>query len=278
MDNLRKKFLNCDIVIVDNNSPNDSYTVLSKRYLSMGNVFVINSGKNGGYSYGNNVGFRWAENKGYEYYCVMNPDILIMDEFYFDKLIDVLNSDSNVGVVSGLQIYTNRVFGRFLNYWNRPKLLSGIIDHSFLDYFIKKYPKDLQAIKNYAYVEVVSGCCFLTKAELIKQVDYLDEGVFLYYEENILSSKLDKIGKREAVCLDAYFYHNHIGANKETRKIVKEKWIQTESRKYYYKTYVTSDILLNCLHSLFSIIDLCATVLINLIFRGIKNANKREKK
>ncbi len=49
------------VVIVDNNSPNESYEVLKK--CEGGKITVIQSGRNGGYSFGNNVGIKIPHQK-----------------------------------------------------------------------------------------------------------------------------------------------------------------------------------------------------------------------
>ena len=49
-------FSRARIVVVDNMSANESYEVLKEAFKEQ--VPVIQSGKNGGYAYGNNVGFR----------------------------------------------------------------------------------------------------------------------------------------------------------------------------------------------------------------------------
>ena len=49
-----------NIYIVDNKSNDDSYNVLSNMYENSKTIKVIDSGTNGGFSYGNNVGFKAA--------------------------------------------------------------------------------------------------------------------------------------------------------------------------------------------------------------------------
>ena len=41
---------------------------------------------------------------------------------------------------------------------------------------------------------MVSGCCFVIKAKVLEEIDYLDEGVFLYHEEDILGARLRQAG------------------------------------------------------------------------------------
>lgn len=50
------------IVIVDNNSPNDSYNRLTQAFLAKPDVTVVKTERNGGFSYGNNFGFDYIVN------------------------------------------------------------------------------------------------------------------------------------------------------------------------------------------------------------------------
>ena len=42
----------------------------------------------------------------------------------------------------------------------------------------------------------------MIKSEAIKRINYFDENVFLYYEENILGEKLKNVGYDLIVCND----------------------------------------------------------------------------
>ena len=55
----------------------------------------------------------------------------------------------------------------------------------------------------YSYVEAVSGCFFMIKSEALKRVNYFDENVFLYYEENILGEKLRNSSYTLVICNEA---------------------------------------------------------------------------
>lgn len=259
---MRKHEINDSILVVDNKSSNESFAVLTRELTKENNVYVIQSEKNGGYSYGNNRGLMWGRDKGYTYFAIINPDISIEDKNFFKKLIALLEKDQNIAIASGIQVYSNRVFGQFLNYWRRPMVVRGIFDHCFLDFFIKPSIPDITVNKDYGYVDVVSGCCFLIRSDIIDEIGYLDEGVFLFYEENILSTKIHSRGLREAICLNAYFYHNHVTGKTSLKKRMKEKRVQIQSRRYYYRNYVTNNIVLNAIQYVFSIIDFWVTGII----------------
>ena len=63
----------CEILIVDNCSPNGSGIELKKKYAEFPNIHVILNDKNGGFAYGNNIGYSFAkENLRCDIIAVMN--------------------------------------------------------------------------------------------------------------------------------------------------------------------------------------------------------------
>lgn len=61
--------------------------------------------------------------------------------------------------------------------------------------------------KVFAFNGSVSGCCFGMRAEDFKNIGYLDENVFLYCEEDILAYKMERLGKKAVVDMEAKVWH-----------------------------------------------------------------------
>ena len=83
LDNLNNmEYNNFFVVVVDNLSPNNSYEKIFE-YISKGkfkyDIYLLKSDKNGGYSYGNNLGVKKAENLKADYILIMNNDIFIKE-------------------------------------------------------------------------------------------------------------------------------------------------------------------------------------------------------
>ena len=66
---------NTRIIVVDNNSSNDSLEHLEKLKIKY-NYVLLSSNENNGYASGNNIGLKWAFDKGFEYGLVANTDII----------------------------------------------------------------------------------------------------------------------------------------------------------------------------------------------------------
>ena len=89
------KIKDCEIIVVDNASPNGSGKELLKAYKNISNIHVIINKKNGGFAYGNNIGYQYAKKMGCNVIVVMNNDIYIKDKEFITKL-ESLNCDGEI--------------------------------------------------------------------------------------------------------------------------------------------------------------------------------------
>src|SRR5699024_6282334 len=83
---------------------------------------------------------------------------------------------------------------------------------------------------------MVAGCCFGMRAADFNKVGLLDENVFLYYEEDILAYKIEKLNKKAIVDFDAKVWHKeNVSTNKKGSAFVRfHRW---SSVLYLLKTY-----------------------------------------
>lgn len=204
------------IVIVDNASINNSYDILSSEFGNEDNVSVIRNSTNAGYAAGNNFGFRYAIEKypEIEYVGIMNPDTLVTEENIFEYLMEKASKYSDVGVISPV-LLTHGIYDISHSYWDIPTY-SEMIKRGYIKYR-KRNQSPLKVLpEKCAYADVVHGSLLLIKVEALLKIDYLDEGTFLYGEENILALRLKESGYREMIDLEHFFYHNHAKKGKAT--------------------------------------------------------------
>ena len=90
---------NTRIIVVDNNSSNDSLKHLEKLKIKY-NYVLLSSNENNGYASGNNIGLKWAFDNGFEYGLVANTDIIFENSEDINKMLSIFKMDSRVGVVS----------------------------------------------------------------------------------------------------------------------------------------------------------------------------------
>lgn len=183
------------IYVVDNDSQDLSYEKLTEKYTGQAQIKVLQSGKNGGFSFGNNVGFKEAIKDGCEFLLCTNNDV----KFYpncITELEKALIDNSEVAVV-GPKIYTK---DGDLQKCNKAELtpFRFLMHHKpFVNmdifgvnkrYSLLKYDFDKPLI----FTGMVAGCCFMIRSCVLQEIGYLDEGTFLYHEEDILAAQLKK--------------------------------------------------------------------------------------
>lgn len=227
--------VNTKIVVVDNNSNNDSF----KRLLAAkdGRDYILLSSKgNNGYASGNNIGLKWAHDHGFFYGLVANTDVIFKKSDTIKVMLSVFNKDNRIGVVSP------RVFTPNGMETNRNLIRPSVYDLTFgkVSYRIKgrKVPKILVGKDvSYCYNYRPQGCCMLVDLEKMATINYMDEYTFLYMEEPILAERFILRGIKGACCLKAKVVHNH---STTVANFAKQKQIyrwQKNSEMYYYKKY-----------------------------------------
>ena len=61
--------------------------------------------------------------------------------------------------------------------------------------------------EDFKYTEFITGCCMLIKKKLLKEVGYLPEEYFMYYEDVDYCVQVLSNGFKLGICLDSIIYH-----------------------------------------------------------------------
>ena len=230
-----------EIIVVDNKSTDNSLKQLKK--IKLTNLKIVSSDKNNGYSSAINLGCKeLIKDLGKCNIIISNADIIINKEDDLKQLLDDLNK-KDIGVVAPTILEHNNLNRG----WKMPKpIIEILLNLPYIHRFIRKkylfYNEEHYKNKT-SIVDIVSGCFFLIKSSILEEIDYLDENVFLYYEENILSSKLKKINKQIIIDNKIKIIHNHsVTIDKNLNKIKKYK-IQKKSQYYFEKNYNNANIV-----------------------------------
>ncbi len=241
-DNIIEKCSDVIVVIVDNASTNETFSILKEKYMDVDNCHVLKNEKNNGYSAGNNFGMRYIEKEfpDVKYYTIMNPDTLFDDSEIFHKLAHHLDENSNIAVIGPVMwMYGENCFNQ--STWKIPNALEYFCRQIIL--YNKFNPRKTCSDNNVSDVyitEVVHGSFFMIRANIIRELGYLDENLFMYDEENLLALKIREKGYVEAIAMDAKYDHNHPKA-KDIKPFVQDvKGLYRggfHSRKYIWKCY-----------------------------------------
>ena len=236
---LKQKGISLSVVIVDNDSPNNSLKVLSDFANLRKNIHVIDSGKNGGYSYGNNVGIKYViQNDLSEYVIVSNNDIDIETNCFLLHLVMKFNRlPEDKAFVSPIMYDENgksRVAARKL-----PTLTSEIIHSSLiLDKFFGN-KADYRIIESCKYqkVDCVPGAFFMGKTGVFEEIGFFDEHTFLYGEERILGYKVKKKGYSNYLINELKFYHEQSKTINNVFNKLGQLKLRNKNKIYYWKEY-----------------------------------------
>lgn len=189
-------YKNYNIIVVDNASNNASINELRKY---KNEYILIEAKENLGFSAGNNVGIKFAINHGADYILLINNDTVV-DKGFLEPLISVVESDSEIGIMSG-QIYyydySNLLWfdGGYINSWK------GQAYHKNIK---KENDSSLPILEE---VDFLTGCFMFMPVKVIESVGGLDEDYFLYYEDTDFCSKVRKHGYKLILNRSSKIYH-----------------------------------------------------------------------
>lgn len=234
-----KQDIDLHIVVVDNNSPDESFAKLLERFSSQANITILQSGLNGGYAFGNNVGVRYLEtNLDIEYIVISNNDVSFDNDSLLSSWYKSHTSLDDVGVSAPVML----VGGKRTPYssWKLPTLIDDIKSSSIILEKIfgdsKRYRQD--KIGDIQSVDCLPGSLFMISISLLRSVGYLDEGTFLYLEECILTFKLKQQKQKVNYLLNDLTYEHYYSktiSSLKTRKQMRD--IHFNSLLYYSINY-----------------------------------------
>lgn len=242
----KQNYSNFFIIVVDNNSPNESSEILDLKYNSnkakeKQDVYItfIKSDFNGGYSYGNNIGIREAERRGADYILILNNDVEISDQSFLEKSVAFMESNRKVGLM-GPRVIDKGFYTNPLKI-ERPVWSQNAISNIFslakviISKIVSK--KEFLIINETRKVYTVSGCCMLFHTKYFKEIGYFDEGLFLFGEELVIGEKFHQKNIEVVFYSDLEVNHNHSKTISTFYTDSKITRIMDKSILYYFKNY-----------------------------------------
>ncbi|MEZ4749497.1 MAG: glycosyltransferase family 2 protein [Bdellovibrionota bacterium] len=162
-----------NVTVIDNSSrPKDQENL--RRHIPSEDF--IQSGKNLGYSWGNNFGLRKAIENGYDCACILNPDILIKDNF-ISPLVSQLETNPQIAAIGPRVCYREREDTIYSD--------GGVVDlsggfHTRHQHYNKPVSEVPAKVRD---VDYVHGGAMLLNLKAVKDVGLLDESLFMYFDE-----------------------------------------------------------------------------------------------
>lgn len=228
------------IIIVDNKSSDDSYANLLQ--LESEKIHIIESDNNKGYSSGNNIGIKYliSNYKDIENIFICNPDVLVEEDCLI-KMVHCLGRYPEYGMVGAVRTDINGNYSQ-RQFWDLPDFKTELLECFAVTRLLRKRKQTYQfseSLSGVFEVDVLPGSFWGARAEVLKRIDYLDEGTFLYYEENIISKRIHRNGYKLGIVLSAKYIHNHIHKKSSTFYALYNPFLNMQkSRKYYQDKYL----------------------------------------
>lgn len=180
--------MDAEIIVVDNNSSDDSCLMMQERFPS---VKLIQNKENFGFPKGNNIGVQEAQGK---YVCILNPDTVVAEDT-FTKILAFAEEQQDLGII-GCRLIDGK--GNFLPESKRGIPTPWVAFTKVLGLY-KFFPKWKIFNQYYAQhinenengkVEILVGAFMLMTRELYNDLNGFDENCFMYADDIDLSYRV----------------------------------------------------------------------------------------
>lgn len=204
--------ISLETIVVDNGSSNNSVSILQKFYPW---VHLIQTGKNLGFTGGNNVGMREAVKRSADFVWLLNNDTVVHKNAL--SLVDTFD-DKKVGV-AGSKIYfakgheyhkaryTPNERGHVFWY------AGGLVDWANMYASHKGVDEvDTGQYNTLQQTDFVTGCSMMIRRDVIDTIGYLDDRYYLYLEDLDYSLRTKKAGYTLVYNPSSIIWHVNAGS------------------------------------------------------------------
>jgi GT2 family glycosyltransferase len=197
----RTQYANMKTIVLDNSSTDGSVDAICNQFPD---VQIIHLAENLGYAGNNNVGIKEALKLGAEWVFVLNEDV-ILDQNCIQQLIDIGESDPNIGIV-----------GPLVYHYDEPTVIQsagGMLGKYWESIHLGQNEPDQGQFINPRQVEWISGCAILVRSTAIEQAGMLDSGFFIYWEETEWCIRIGRAGWKIVHVPLAKLWHKGVQRN-----------------------------------------------------------------
>ena len=227
--------LDVEVVVVDNNSQDDSVSMVRKDFPQ---VKLVEPGYNSWFTGGNNIGVAAAEG---DYVLILNPDTVIFPNT-LQTLLTYLRTHSQVGAVSSRQIFPDG--STIPNGSRAARYIDLLLDYTFLGWLLFPWRNRRKRFMMYAEwdrqstrsVEVVPDSCFMLSRQLFNSLNGFDEAFKLYFTEDDICLRLQRSGYEIHFVADAVIEHEEHASVRQNQRLATQIYFDDliiYTHKYY---------------------------------------------
>lgn len=189
----------------------------SQKKFVASSVKVLRSEENLGFAGGNNIGIKNSLEQKSDYILILNNDTVV-DENLIKELLVVMERDERIGIVSP-KIYFEKGHEYHKTRYHSSELgkviwyAGGIMDHKNIIGSHRGVDEvDHGQFDRLEETDFATGCCMLVRKEVFREIGFLDEKYFLYYEDNDFCRRAWKAGFKIMYAPKAIIWHKNAGS------------------------------------------------------------------
>ncbi len=215
IDSLKRlNYGNFDIIVVDNDSSDDSLQRIAEVHPD---ICLLRSKSNGGFACGCNIGIHHALDAGSDYVWLLNNDTTV-EPGTLTAMVNLAESDNRLGAVGSILFHMDKPEkiqawgGGTINLW------TGRSKHRW------------RAGK----VDYLTGASMLLRKKVLESVGLLDEQFFMYWEDSDLCFRIRAAGWHLGVATDSHLYHKE-SASSGKGSLRQTRYFNTSAIRFYRK-------------------------------------------
>lgn len=182
-----------DVFVVNNGPDAQVEAILKARHP---NIIYYNAGLETGFAAGNNIGLRFAMERGYRYSLLLNNDTVANEDF-LQPLTDLLERDPTIAM-AGPAIY---YYGNSKQLWSCGGWIRSWSGR------IGSITSINQPDSGFVDVDYLPGACILVRNDILEKIDLMSEVYFLCLEEADWAIRARKAGYRVVACPGSTLLH-----------------------------------------------------------------------
>ncbi len=234
-----------DVFAVDNDSTDGSADWIQTHFPK---VKLLRSAENLGFSKANNLGFKWAMEKGYDYVYLLNQDAWL-EEGALEKLVAAARESPEYAVLSPLQFQDGyqALDCQFAKLYSRTTLPLSRRDKAsadarpgrvFADRQIRKGEKAAGVFEGAAppvlSVKRIMAAHWLVPVSALEEIGPFDETLFGFY------------GQDDDWCHRVHYHGKKVGVLPEARAVHDRFYREESVEKVIFRNYYTGSLVRLC--------------------------------
>src|SRR5438477_4274154 len=161
---VNNEYRDAEIVVLDNGSEDETVPTVKRDFPW---ATLIENGTNLGFCRGNNVGLKWALERGYDYVMLLNSDTMVIPGL-ISELVKVLDADPTIGIAGAKNVLMENpdfTWGRYGKVTWGPMLVKTV----------GRFAPDLNLDEPPRDVDWVIGNACMIRREALTKVGVFDE-------------------------------------------------------------------------------------------------------